>query len=94
MEYVNNEKVNSRSNSVINSNNYSETSLKYFKEKIKSPAIEHKFIKDNKISSDKLKNNDRVLFEKYSKLFKFNNEDSMFWKMNHGNAAVNRKPIM
>jgi len=76
--YLEYERSNNRSNSMINADQFSETSMKFYSEKLVNGHLEQKFHRENKLMTQMIKKNEQDLIDKYSKKFKFNNEESKY----------------
>ena len=65
-----------RTSYAFNSEKFSETSFKFFTEKLQNGSqIEHKYVKENQITTEKLKQDEKNFLDKYAKKFNFNTEE-------------------
>ena len=61
---------------MLTSEKFSETSIKFFKEKLHTGSqIEQKYIKENQVTAEKLKQEEKNLLDKYARKFNLNKEE-------------------
>jgi hypothetical protein len=88
------DKSNNRSNSMINAEHFTESTMKFYSEKNNNHTVntnhanhanhnnlEQKFMREKQLMNQKIKKHEIDMIDKYSKLFKFNNEESIFFEI-------------
>jgi len=70
------ERTGTRSNSLASSVKYPENNGKFQPDKLTGAALEQKFLRENKMMTQKIIQGEKELMEKYAKMFKLNQKES------------------